>query len=53
MANGNWTHDPDLEALACIAFKQSISQAAIDHLINADKRGFVVISATSSSLIPT
>ena len=29
--------------LACIAFKQSISQAAIDHLFNADKRGFVVM----------
>jgi chromosome segregation and condensation protein ScpB len=31
-----------LEALACIAFRQPISQAEIDHLFDADKRGFVV-----------
>ena len=28
--------------LACIAFKQPISQAEIDQLFDADKRGFVV-----------
>jgi hypothetical protein len=31
-----------LEVLACIAFKQPISQAEIDHLFDADKRGLVV-----------
>jgi chromosome segregation and condensation protein ScpB len=31
-----------LEVLACIAFKQTIRQAEIDHLFNADKRGLVV-----------
>jgi chromosome segregation and condensation protein ScpB len=31
-----------LEVLACIAFKQPISQAEIDQLFDADKRGFVV-----------
>jgi chromosome segregation and condensation protein ScpB len=31
-----------LEVLACIVFKQPISQAEIDRLFNADKRGFVV-----------
>ena len=31
-----------LEVLACIAFKQPISQAEIDHLFAADKRGLVV-----------
>jgi segregation and condensation protein B len=31
-----------LEVLACIAFRQPISQAEIDHLFDADKRGFVV-----------
>jgi chromosome segregation and condensation protein ScpB len=31
-----------LEVLACIAFKQPISQAEIDRLFDADKRGFVV-----------
>ena len=28
--------------LACIAFRQPISQAEIDHLFDADKRGLVV-----------
>lgn len=42
-ASGN----PDLttatmEVLACIAFKQPISQSEIDHLFAADKRGLVV-----------
>ena len=31
-----------LEVLACIAFKQPISQTEIDHLFDADKRGLVV-----------
>jgi chromosome segregation and condensation protein ScpB len=31
-----------LEVLACIAFKQPISQAEIDLLFDADKRGLVV-----------
>jgi chromosome segregation and condensation protein ScpB len=31
-----------LEVLACIAFRQPISQAEIDRLSDADKRGFVV-----------
>jgi chromosome segregation and condensation protein ScpB len=31
-----------LEVLACIAFKQPISQAEIDRLFGADKRGLVV-----------
>jgi segregation and condensation protein B len=31
-----------LEVLACIAFKQPISQAEIDRLFDADKRGLVV-----------
>jgi len=31
-----------LEVLACIAFKQPISQSEIDHLFAADKRGLVV-----------
>jgi chromosome segregation and condensation protein ScpB len=31
-----------LEVLACIAFKQPISQAEIDQLFDADKRGLVV-----------
>ena len=31
-----------LEVLACIAIKQPISQAEIDRLFDADKRGFVV-----------
>ena len=31
-----------LEVLACIAFKQPISQAEIDRLFEADKRGLVV-----------
>jgi hypothetical protein len=31
-----------LEVLACIAFRQSISQAEIDRLFDADKRGLVV-----------
>jgi len=31
-----------LEVLACIAFRQPISQAEIDRLFDADKRGFVV-----------
>ncbi|MDQ3621073.1 MAG: SMC-Scp complex subunit ScpB [Verrucomicrobiota bacterium] len=33
---------PTLEVLACIAFKQPISQAEIDRLFAADKRGLVV-----------
>ena len=33
---------PTLEVLACIAFKQPISQAEIDRLFDADKRGLVV-----------
>jgi chromosome segregation and condensation protein ScpB len=33
---------PALEVLACIAFKQPISQAEIDRLFDADKRGLVV-----------
>ncbi len=33
---------PTLEVLACIAFKQPISQAEIDQLFAADKRGLVV-----------
>jgi Segregation and condensation complex subunit ScpB len=33
---------PTLEVLACIAFKQPISQAEIDLLFDADKRGLVV-----------
>jgi chromosome segregation and condensation protein ScpB len=32
-----------LEVLACIAFKQPISQAEIDCIFNADKRSFVVM----------
>jgi chromosome segregation and condensation protein ScpB len=28
--------------LACIAFREPISQAEIDHLLDADKRGLVV-----------
>ena len=31
-----------LEVLACIAFRQPISQAEIDRLFDADKRGLVV-----------
>lgn len=31
-----------LEVLACIAFKQPISQSELDHLFAADKRGLVV-----------
>ena len=31
-----------LEVLACIAFKQPISQGEIDHLFDADKRGLVM-----------
>ncbi|MFZ0711903.1 MAG: SMC-Scp complex subunit ScpB, partial [Terrimicrobiaceae bacterium] len=31
-----------LEVLACIAFRQPISQAEIDQLFDADKRGLVV-----------
>jgi chromosome segregation and condensation protein ScpB len=31
-----------LEVLACVAFKQPISQAEIDRLFDADKRGLVV-----------
>jgi segregation and condensation protein B len=31
-----------LEVLACIAFEQPISQAEIDHLFDADKRGLVL-----------
>jgi chromosome segregation and condensation protein ScpB len=31
-----------LEVLACIAFRQPISQAEIDRLFNSDKRGLVV-----------
>jgi chromosome segregation and condensation protein ScpB len=30
-----------LEVLACIAFRQPISQAEIDRLFDADKRGLV------------
>jgi chromosome segregation and condensation protein ScpB len=33
---------PTLEVLACIAFRQPISQAEIDQLFDADKRGLVV-----------
>ena len=33
-----------LEVLACIAFRQPISQAEIDLLFDADKRGLVVKS---------
>lgn len=32
-----------LEVLACIAFKQPISQAEIDHLFDADKRHLVAV----------
>ncbi|HEY5779154.1 MAG TPA: SMC-Scp complex subunit ScpB [Terrimicrobiaceae bacterium] len=31
-----------LEVLACVAFRQPVSQAEIDQLFDADKRGFVV-----------
>jgi chromosome segregation and condensation protein ScpB len=31
-----------LEVLACIVFKQPISQSEIEHLFDADKRGLVV-----------
>ena len=31
-----------LEVLACVAFKQPMSQAEIDRLFDADKRGLVV-----------
>jgi len=31
-----------LEVLACVAFKQPISQAEIDQLFDTDKRGLVV-----------
>jgi chromosome segregation and condensation protein ScpB len=31
-----------LEVLACVAFKQPISQSEINHLFDTDKRGFVV-----------
>jgi chromosome segregation and condensation protein ScpB len=31
-----------LQALACIAFRQRISQAEIDRLFDAEQRGFVV-----------
>jgi chromosome segregation and condensation protein ScpB len=42
-ANGNsGLTTGTLEVLACIAFKQPISQAEIDQLFDADKRGFVV-----------
>ena len=33
---------PTLEVLACIAFRQPISQTEIDRLFDADKRGLVV-----------
>ena len=33
---------PTLEVLACIAFKQPVSQAEIDQLFATDKRGLVV-----------
>lgn len=33
---------PTLEVLACIAFKQPVSQAEIDRLFAADKRGLVI-----------
>jgi chromosome segregation and condensation protein ScpB len=43
-ANGNTgLTTGTLEVLACIAFKQPISQAEIDCIFNADKRGFVVM----------
>lgn len=42
-ANGSSQLTPSaLEVLACIAFKQPISQAEIDRLFDADKRGLVV-----------
>jgi chromosome segregation and condensation protein ScpB len=42
-ANGNsGLTTGTLEVLACIAFKQPISQAEIDRIFNADKRGLVV-----------
>ena len=41
MATASLTTSP-LEVLACIAFRQPISQAEIDRLFNADKRGLVV-----------
>ena len=42
-ANGNsGLTTGTLEVLACIAFKQPISQAEIDQLFDADKRGLVV-----------
>jgi segregation and condensation protein B len=42
-ANGSSHLTPAaLEVLACIAFKQPISQAEIDRLFDADKRGLVV-----------
>jgi segregation and condensation protein B len=43
LANGNsGLTTGTLEVLACIAFKQPISQAEIDRLFDADKRGLVV-----------
>jgi hypothetical protein len=42
-ANGSSHLTPAaLEVLACIAFKQPISQAEIDRLLDADKSGLVV-----------
>jgi chromosome segregation and condensation protein ScpB len=37
-----------LEVLACIAFKQPISQAEIDRLFDVDKRGLVASPSLSS-----
>jgi chromosome segregation and condensation protein ScpB len=46
-----------LEVLACIAFRQPISQAEIDRLFDADKRGLVVklrdLKLVEDSLAPT
>ena len=46
-----------LEVLACIAFKQPISQAEIDRLFDVDKRGLVVklrdLKLWRSSPVPT
>jgi chromosome segregation and condensation protein ScpB len=39
-----------LEVLACIAFRQPISQAEIDRLFDADKRGLVVKLRNSCSV---
>jgi segregation and condensation protein B len=42
LASDNGLTPAALEVLACIAFKQPISQAEIDRLFDADKRGLVV-----------